>query len=267
MSISTRVFSAVTVLAAVACLPSTALAFADVRGSAEASHSSPPAVIVNEPTVATLTVSDGAASIFGYANTSAGLLRAFAVATYVPGTPYASDVSATVLEPVTFLSGFGTTAYLDYSFDGTITLAGHSEAQATFAQMIASANGILQYTTLAPDNSSNPNSFPCGAGCVRGTSIAMTGSLAFIVGPAPTNIGASLEVYTQYGNSADFSNTAKIYLRLDPSVTFSSGSGSFLSEATPIFGVTAVPEPETYALMLAGLGAMAAVARRRRARR
>lgn len=42
--------------------------------------------------------------------------------------------------------------------------------------------------------------------------------------------------------------------------------GALVSENVPLTVVTAVPEPETYALMLAGLGLMATVARRRKAK-
>ncbi len=50
--------------------------------------------------------------------------------------------------------------------------------------------------------------------------------------------------------------------------TFSGGSAASVSHDTASFAVavTAVPEPETYAMLLAGLGLMGAVARRRRAK-
>jgi hypothetical protein len=62
------------------------------------------------------------------------------------------------------------------------------------------------------------------------------------------------------GYTADFASTARIYLSLPTGVTFTSGSGSFLAGATPI---AAVPEPETYAMLLAGLGIVGAISLRR----
>jgi hypothetical protein len=49
-------------------------------------------------------------------------------------------------------------------------------------------------------------------------------------------------------------------------VTFTSGSNAFETDNHAfIASVTAVPEPETYALMLAGLGFLGAVVRRKKA--
>jgi len=48
-------------------------------------------------------------------------------------------------------------------------------------------------------------------------------------------------------------------------VTFLSGSNAFETD-NHSFSVTAVPEPETYAMMLAGLGLMGAVVRRRKSK-
>jgi hypothetical protein len=57
----------------------------------------------------------------------------------------------------------------------------------------------------------------------------------------------------------DFMNTGKFGIQAAPGTTFSSDSGVFLTNAA----VTPVPEPETYALMAAGLLAVGAYSRRR----
>jgi PEP-CTERM motif len=233
--------------------PTAATAVADVRGSAQSSRLSAPTVIVREPLVATLTTVDGPASIYGYADSVTGVLKATATAANVFGTPYASDVTASLIDGITFTSGFGKKAYLDYSFDGSFALAGYPSAHATFAQFAVFSGSTIKYVNISP--------YPtCGDACPPATSIDIKGTFEFTIQAAPTNIGASIEVYTSFGDTANFGNTAKLFLRTDESYTTT--SGVFLSEAQPIF-TTAVPEPESYVLMLLGLGSVALAARRR----
>ena len=59
----------------------------------------------------------------------------------------------------------------------------------------------------------------------------------------------------------DYGNTLRVSFTLPGNVSYTSDSGVFLSAANP---VTPVPEPETWALMMAGLGLMGHFARRRR---
>jgi hypothetical protein len=103
-----------------------------------------------------------------------------------------------------------------------------------------------------------------GADCLIGDNPGTTiGSLTIpITGDQYTFISRLKISVTGY--TADFASTARVYLSLPTGVTYTSGSGSFLAGATPI---AAVPEPETYAMLLAGLGIVGAVTRRRRIER
>ena len=59
----------------------------------------------------------------------------------------------------------------------------------------------------------------------------------------------------------DYGNTLRVSFTLPGNVSYTSDSGVFLSAAS---AVTPVPEPETWALMMAGLGLLGHFARRRR---
>ena len=77
----------------------------------------------------------------------------------------------------------------------------------------------------------------------------------------PFHFIASLGVDASDGEIANFSGTGTLSISLPEGYTFGSGSGVLLADVGP--GVPAIPEPETYALMLAGLGLMGFAARRR----
>jgi hypothetical protein len=79
-----------------------------------------------------------------------------------------------------------------------------------------------------------------------------------LVGAAPTlDVRAVLGTRASSVSSASFGNTAAFQMSLPSDVTYSSASGVFLSAAP-------VPEPETWAMMLAGMGVVGLMARRRR---
>ena len=66
-----------------------------------------------------------------------------------------------------------------------------------------------------------------------------------------------LSLSAQNGGIADFSNSAHLSFDMDKGVALTSSSGYQ-------YGVAAVPEPETYAMLMSGLGIMGLVARRRK---
>ena len=73
-----------------------------------------------------------------------------------------------------------------------------------------------------------------------------------------------IEAYLSAGAAfadLDYGNTLRVSFTLPSNVSYTSDSGVFLSAAS---AVTPVPEPETWALMMAGLGLLGHFARRRR---
>jgi hypothetical protein len=89
-----------------------------------------------------------------------------------------------------------------------------------------------------------------------------TGSFDLIGSSIQLNPDFQLLVGCRAGAQCDYGNTAKFrFVDLPSNVSFTSDSGVFLANMSP---VSAVPEPETYTLMMAGLSLMGWVARRRK---
>jgi hypothetical protein len=72
------------------------------------------------------------------------------------------------------------------------------------------------------------------------------------------DMGAWFTPYNGQSATADFSHTGTIQIILPQGATFTSDSGVFLT------GPAAIPEPETYAMLLAGLGLLGLAGRRRK---
>lgn len=248
---------------------SSVAAFANVSASAYIEDERSPLPSTPDPVTGSVTAvqTSGAvgSSQFAWASADAGtgVLKA-AVQAGLDG-PYLLPATAAtqVREDISFSSGFGGTAYLDWSFDGNITLSSspyNPQFGAAFGQFNIYAATVFgsdtQYTTLSP--------FPyaCGVGCVLGTSVERTGTVAIPINEYGATIIASLSTFATYGNFGDFGNTSKLYLRLPDGVTFTSTSGHFLENAEPIF-TSSVPETSTYALLLVGLVVVCGASRQR----
>ena len=79
------------------------------------------------------------------------------------------------------------------------------------------------------------------------------------------NFGTEYETALNYGAIINFgSNFSDQYTQPYLTQNIGSESGSYGYFSIPIYAVAAVPEPETYAMLIAGLGLMGFVARRKK---
>ena len=213
----------------------------------------------------TVTYQNGSASAF--ADLNLGVLKASAIGSGDPsqrlGT-YASTASPSFQDMITFSPGASGTAYLEYHFDGNLDApSAHTGADAYLGVTVGDVALRQIYLFDFPGISS-----PCAPStatyeCTAGSSIDETGVLAFQIGADPINISAFLQVVAENGATANFSDTAGFYLMTPPGVSYTSGSGTFLSAAGPII-TSPVPEPATYLLFLVGLGLVGGATRTNR---
>lgn len=89
---------------------------------------------------------------------------------------------------------------------------------------------------------------------IVGSSVSYFDTISFELLPGTYNFNWQLNLNVG-GYDADFSSTARAYLRLPEGVTYTSESGVFLATATPL---SPVPLPPTSHQALAGLGMLAA---------
>lgn len=151
----------------------------------------------------------------------------------------------------TMTSGnFSTLNYTMYGYNGTATFGIDGAGNP-----VTSATGIeLASGSLAPGGnfvSTNPasNSFFANAGA----------TLSFNINPAASGFFAAPKPFYNLALTS-FTNTPSNVFAFDGGFRIIKGGGTI-----NFVPVTPVPEPETYALLLAGLGAIGFVARRRRA--
>jgi len=178
------------------------------------------------------------------------------------------------------------TMYRTSALGDNLTGLGFTSGTAILSGVINSANFVSSFTQTgaAPTafDQFNANNYPGVSSATGGGSSSFTATVtSFDPAYFPTFAGAGNVILS-------FFNTSQVspFFQTDPSARFSSNGVAngdvvanrgavngvtgpdfqFQADANTSFQVSAIPEPETYALLLGGLGLLGFVARRRRQR-
>jgi len=232
-----------------------------------------------DPNMATHTIASvngpyGASNTYNYTpigvlNTStAATSNATATATINGNSMSASgSATATTIMPNWQGQSFNSTAQNNDYYGGNFILSANT-AVVFKANVTTQANATVGYDSLSGQNesaSANVSMTVSGKGASGNGSQSSTDSLASSAGgnywwyPAPQLTQSNSAIMAGSFVNTSAGNLTGAFL-LSANVT---GNTNVVASAV---SVTAVPEPETYAMFLAGLGLIGAVARRRQAR-
>ncbi|WP_246479718.1 PEPxxWA-CTERM sorting domain-containing protein [Niveibacterium microcysteis] len=181
-----------------------------------------------------------------------GALKAYAATSFAPGAAIGSASNAvgtaSFTDYVTFTGGSGSA---DGLFLSTLegSLKGGAKGSATYEYNISLFDVAAGTSQLLVSDSHTYGKGKLTVGNEYESDFSFTFGKTYA-------LVATLSASAKNGGIADFKDTATL--------NFSLGSGVGLTSASGYsYGVPAVPEPQTYAMLLAGLGMVGAMARRR----
>ncbi|USX24192.1 PEP-CTERM sorting domain-containing protein [Oxalobacteraceae bacterium OTU3CINTB1] len=177
--------------------------------------------------------------------------------------------------PVEFTSIRGDFTYIQYSvitahiFTPTLLTAGSTWAPGTQIHMYRFSENFAQQALIYPDPSADPT-FPPGS--VWNPNYTVTMNIGAVdANGLPTVFDISLQ--RQLRTPPGFEDLSNLLVSNTGDrawggyETYTTFNGAATMPGTWTMGAAPIPEPETYAMMLAGMALVGAVARRRSARR
>lgn len=207
----------------------------------------------------------GNASVNASADVPRGILSAFANASNEPffSQSAVAMANASFRDKITVVSsGISNKAVLYAKLTGSITQGLHNETFdvdfATFDLSVVTDSGMQRIDglfTAKPVSSCNPVSDVYPRDCVAGDKPTYQTEIAFDLPSEGGTFQVFGSLFAQATNDAviDFNNGFNFWLEVPENTVLQSLSG---------FSVTPVPEPESYTLLIAGLGLFGLVARR-----
>lgn len=202
-------------------------------------------------TVSEYSIASGGSRASAFVSLSKGTLRA---SSYSDAGQFASAVAAiTISDTVTFSSGFGGTAKLWWGLSANISPnAGFWDGDISYASLIYQVRSRAIGNVWGGYTLRNSSEIPCDRPCeIYPSGVVATfqqyGFFTWEITPDPVSFALGLSAVA-HGNSewVNANNTGLFYLELPTGANYSSQSGAFLVDASPI--------PEPSGLWLAALG-------------
>jgi hypothetical protein len=164
---------------------------------------------------------------------------------------------ASVLVPILFSGNYNALASLNAGSSTSVSLGVNIN---TFDAALNANTSLFNWSNLCTGSLGVTSG--CGAG-------QFSGSFSLLAGATYTTSMTAKSIITTFASSGATAINASAYGLVDPyyyidPVWLTSNPGYSLAFDANISNVVAVPEPETYAMMMAGLGVMGVVGRRRK---
>ena len=204
-----------------------------------------------------------------YADLTSGKMGVYGSSNYafLRGQPASTNSNAQLKDQLNFLIGGATANTVTpitvlFSVDGTVNGRTGYGTSVVIAQLFLDSGVGVGLYKIAQDNRDVPfyasaANWQSYSTSVSGNTTTFKGVYNLVGSSKIIDIFGTLDAATSAESTADFQHTAALQFVLPQNVSFTSASGSFLSN------VPGVPEPATWAMMLLGFGMIGFAMRKR----